>query len=532
MNNFFKKLIALTLIAVMSLCLFACDISDSDLGSSAGIGDSSSGGTHDGDVALTLVSINDIHGSIEQNENGTNGLSNTARIIDKMSANYGKADKDVRDDVALFGNGDMFQGTAISNMSRGRAVIEAMNDMRFDAMSLGNHEFDWGIETITAYFDGDATNGEANFPLVTANVYQKSGQTYLSDLSEDDNIVNGTIVEKSGVKIGYIGVIGPIENSIIVSKVQDYSFRQEYVVDRVKNVAIDLKNDGADIITVSIHYGENYNDELAALQNNGDYLIDVIFNGHTHSTYSQVAVRPDKSSVPVVQGGSNNRAFSYVKLTYSTDNGQITYNNYDYRTINSSDREYDETVETTIREYRSTLIDSLPALATSAVTVNYKNQLCDYIGNVAIAALQTDYFTSNYAGLRATGDITVGKPVKEDAFYKIIPFDNTMYVVKMRGEGLYKFYTKQGQYYYFAKNTNAKSIESLENDKNYYTLAIIDYVYTGVYFSNFMEYVDTSTEVNSQLYLRDLLVEDAKLCGLSGKKWSYNNTPFIGRMDY
>lgn len=541
MNNLFRKIVAFAIIAIMPICMFACDTSNSgtnpssspiDSNSSYNRGDSSSSGTQDGKVNLTLVSINDIHGSIEQNEDGTKGLSNTARLIDKMSANYGKSGKDVRADVALFGNGDMFQGTAISNMSRGKAVIAAMNDMRFDAMSLGNHEFDWGIETVTAYFDGDESNGEANFPLVTANVYQKSSQTYISDLSEDDNVVNGVIVEKSGVKVGYIGVIGPVENSIIASNVQDYSFRQDYVVDRVKDIALELKNDGADIITVSIHYDDYYNNEFAAIENNGDYLVDVIFNGHTHTTYSQTVRRPDGSTIPAIQGGANNRAFSYVKLTYSTDNGQIKYNDYGYRMIMDYDSDYDKTVESTIREYKTNLIDSLPVLATSSVTVSHSNQLCDYIANTAIAALQTEYFASNYGGLRSNGNITEGKPVKEDAFYKIIPFDNAMYVVKIRGEGLYNFYTKQSKNYYFGKNNNAKNFESLENDQNYYTLAIIDYVYTSVYFSNFMQYVDKSTEVNTQVYLRDILVEDARLCGLAGKKWSYNNTPFIGPIDY
>ena len=245
MSKIFKKIVTFLVVAALSSSLFACEFNPSGSGSAGG----SSGGSQlkPGDVELTFVSINDLHGSIEQNENGTAGISNTAAAIDKLSANYGKNGKDVRDDIVLFGNGDMFQGTAISNMSKGRSVIEAMNDMRFDGMGLGNHEFDWGLDTVTAYFDGDKSNGEANFPLVAANVYKKSASGYIADLSNDDNVVNGVIVEKSGVKVGLIGVIGPCENSILATMVSDYNFRQDYITDRVKEIAVELKKDGAEI---------------------------------------------------------------------------------------------------------------------------------------------------------------------------------------------------------------------------------------------------------------------------------------------
>ena len=67
---------------------------------------------------------------------------------------------------------------------------------------------------------------------------------------------------------------------------------------------------------------------------------------------------------------------------------------------------------------------------------------------------------------------------------------------------------------------------------NYYTIAIIDYVYLGEYFQPYMEYVDKKNTANTQLYLRDMLVEDARLCGKANKRWNYNNTPFITKLDF
>ena len=59
----------------------------------------------------------------------------------------------------------MFQGAAVSAMTRGKVVADIMNYIGFDAMTLGNHEFDWGINDIIRYHDGDEENGEANFSI-------------------------------------------------------------------------------------------------------------------------------------------------------------------------------------------------------------------------------------------------------------------------------------------------------------------------------------------------------------------------------
>lgn len=220
------------------------------------------------------------------------------------------------------------------------------------------------------------------------------------------------------------------------------------------------------------------------------------------------------------------------KLTYSTENGHIKYNNYRYEKVTDKDTAYDKKVEATVRNYKESLLSSLPVLATSAITITDRYAISDYVSKVAISALGTDYFASNYGGLRSTGDITAGNPIKEDAFYKIIPFDNSMYVVRMQGDGIYKFCTEQSSYNYYGYRKGVKQPEELEGDMNYYTIAIIDYVYLGEYFQPYMEYVDEENTANTQLYLRDMLVEDARLCGKANKRWNYNNTPFITKLDF
>ena len=161
----------------------------------------------------------------------------------------------MRDDIVLFANGDMFQGTAVSNRSNGLAVLMAMNLLRFDAMGLGNHEFDWMLDTILPYWDGNNANGEADFPLLTANIRRLSaGGRLLADLSASDNIADGVIVRKEGLRIGLISCIGPLKNSILATAVADYEFTD--VTEAVARTAERLKREGADLICVSIHDGD------------------------------------------------------------------------------------------------------------------------------------------------------------------------------------------------------------------------------------------------------------------------------------
>jgi len=516
MKKQINKLFAFLLAAAVTLSSYGC-----------GVASENSDTLQAGEVNLSFVAINDIHGTIEQNADGLYGLSNTAEVIDSFSANYGKNDR-LRDDVILFGNGDMFQGTAISNMSKGQAVIDAMNEMGFDGMGLGNHEFDWGLDVITAYFDGDASNGEANFPLIAANVYKKSASGYVADVSEDDNVVNGVVVNKSGVKVGLIGVIGPCENSILASRVEDYSFTHEYIAERVKTVATELKSEGAQIISLNVHYSEYYNNDFANIKNGDDYLIDVIFNGHSHQKYKTSETRGDGYTVPVVQGGSNNGAISYVKLTYNTENATFKVKDYGYRNITGNDKAFDKNVEYTIRNYKTRLIDSLPVLAVSGVTVRSGRDLAGYTGAVMTSAFGTDYAVSNYGGLRSNGNIVKGKKIKEDAFYKIIPFDNVVYVMEMQGTGLYRLFNEQSDYDYFGTKSGAKTLSTLEADESYYTVAIIDYVYTGNYFDPYRQYV--RNDVSTTITLRDVLVADAALHGKNNIEWSYFGSPLIGRI--
>ena len=92
-------------------------------------------------ITFNILEFNDVHGYIEQDSNNKRGLSNAAKIVNDIR------NEDNLDNTILIANGDMFQGTALSRVSEGRVMIDAMNKMGFDACGIGNHEFDWYLSS-------------------------------------------------------------------------------------------------------------------------------------------------------------------------------------------------------------------------------------------------------------------------------------------------------------------------------------------------------------------------------------------------
>ncbi|HEY8435599.1 MAG TPA: metallophosphatase, partial [Haloplasmataceae bacterium] len=261
-------------------------------------------------LPIYVLSVNDLHGYIMRDKEGRNGLSNMAYLINQIR------DADDYDNVILIGNGDMFQGTYISNETNGLAVIDAMNAMKFDAMGIGNHEFDWGIDVILKYFDGDPNNGEANFPLLNANIYVKASNSLLT--VKDGKVFESYIVEREGIKIGLISYIGDLYNSIIYSMVKDYEFDLN-LSDSIERIGRSLKQAGADIIVVNIHYGDEYNKIFAqAKDEQGNYLVDAVINGHEHKRVQDVVERDGGIPMPYVQAGSNGKYIGKITLYFNT----------------------------------------------------------------------------------------------------------------------------------------------------------------------------------------------------------------------
>ncbi len=462
-------------------------------------------------VDLKILSVNDLHGYILQDDDGTGGLSNMAFLINQIR------NEDPSDDVILIANGDMFQGTAISNMTNGLAVIECMNMMNFDVMGIGNHEFDWEIDTILQYFDGNTENGEANFPLLNANIYLYSDDSLLTVFG--GNVFQYTVIEREGIQVGVISYIGSVYSSISYDKVEDYYFDTD-IVDSVASIASDLKDNGVDIIIVNIHGGttsgiENYyyNEQLAELKDNsGHYLVDIVINGHTHSYQTGSISRYNGTPLLMVQAGAYGNAFGEIELSIDTSSMEIMDYSVKLVNVDSAGTNYDEQIETYIETTEAGLEDTV--LAVAGETITSKSQLEPWTANVMLAATGADIAVANDGGIRSTGNITAGEDVTISQLYEISPFDNTIWLVEMTYDQVMDFISNSYLYYEIADGV------LLDSSKTY-QVAIISYVY----YWNQLDDVRSDSDIDTGLYIRDLLIQDIEIKGNNGELFSPYTNP-------
>jgi 5'-nucleotidase len=242
---------------------------------------------------LTVLYTNDQHSRIEAfpandpKYAGEGGFSVRASLIEKIRGE--------EENVLLLDAGDIFQGTPYFNYYQGELEYKLMSIMKYDAVTLGNHDFDLGCENILKQMP------HAKFDFINAN-YDFS-QTVLSS---SKRIAPYRIYKKGGVKIGVTGVGIDLNN--LVSKDLIKGIRCNDPVSIAEKWASVLKNDEkCDLVICLSHLGFKYEDKkisdigLASLSKN----IDLIIGGHTHTFLEEP--HPVKNSngifVPVTQVG-------------------------------------------------------------------------------------------------------------------------------------------------------------------------------------------------------------------------------------
>lgn len=455
---------------------------------------------------LTILTMNDLHGYMEQNDDGMDGLSNTAYIVEQIR------NQNTFDDVLLIANGDMFQGTAISNMTHGLVVIEAMNMMGVDVMGIGNHEFDWELSTILNYFDGDPNNGEADFPLLNANIFLEVDGSFL--IISGGNMFQYTIIEKEGVEVGIISYVGDIYYSIAYTKTIDYYFDLD-IASSVELIATTLKNDGVDIIIVNIHDGNReditefyFNQQLATLtDNNGNYLVDVVINGHAHAEQADMIIRNGGSPLILIQAGANNRSLGQIVLSIDTSTMTIINQTVGWIDVTSAGTNYIADIENYIDDVSATLND--PILAVAGETITDKSMLQTWFGNVMLQTTSTDIAISNEGGIRSSGNIIAGENVNLSQLYQIAPFDNTLFIMELTYDEIQIIISNTSLFYV------VKDGVSLQEGQTY-KVSILDYVY---YWTQW-ETMRSNEDIDTGIYIRDILIEDIATKGDLGELFS------------
>lgn len=292
-------------------------------------------------ITIALIGTSDLHGYLEPRKNQVVDQNGTTHAVEKGGlALLGGYITNVRKSkpVLLLDGGDLFQGTLVSNLQEGRAVIDGYNALGYTAAAVGNHEFDYGPAgpKPVATLEADDPNGalkariaEARFPFLSANLVDKK-----TDLPVAwPNLYPSRLVHIAGVPIGLVGAI--TEDTPRTTNVLNLrDVRISNIIPAVRAAAEQLRRSGAAAVVLTIHEGANCRDfhdprVLSACENeDGRVLpiaralhdvIDAVVAGHSHAGISHFV-----DGVPVIQAFAYGQAFARADLVFRrTQNGFV-----------------------------------------------------------------------------------------------------------------------------------------------------------------------------------------------------------------
>lgn len=212
---------------------------------------------------ITILHTNDTHSRIEPLPE-TDRYSPDKGGVLRRSSYIDKVRKENKN-VLLFDAGDFVQGTPYYNLFRGEVETKAMNLMKYDAATLGNHEFDYGLEGVKDIMKW------AKFPIISTN-YD------FADTSLEKKPLTHTIINKDGVKIGVIGLNVQPQGLIATSNYTGMKFLDP--LETGNKWATKLKNEyKCDVVICISHLGYTSDKKLAEKSKN----IDIIIGGHSHT---------------------------------------------------------------------------------------------------------------------------------------------------------------------------------------------------------------------------------------------------------
>ena len=241
------------------------------------------------EVTITIVQTSDTHSCIDPDaKTGMGGYVRRATLIDSLRTH-------VDSDLLLFDCGDYSQGSLYYTLFQGEAEVRLMNAMGYDAATIGNHEFDFGMDNMQRLFT------LAEFPMLSCN-YDVTG-TLLEGI-----VKPYTVITRKGVRIGVFGVTPKLEGLVFKKNYEGIDYLDP-VTKANETAALLRTNEHCDLIICLSHLGwqvssADIDDERLIAQTHG---IDIVMGGHSHSVFLEPALynNADGHPVALMHNGKN-----------------------------------------------------------------------------------------------------------------------------------------------------------------------------------------------------------------------------------
>jgi 5'-nucleotidase / UDP-sugar diphosphatase len=383
-----------------------------------------SAAAQDETFALTLLHTNDTHAAHQPNNNGDGGVARQMAVVNQIRAEGGN--------VLLLDSGDRFTGTLFHRVFLGQDNVEIMNLLGYDAMTLGNHEFDNGSEVLLAFLQG------VDFPVVSANI------DFGGNRALGNEVLPYVVLEVGGEQVGVVGLTTP---DTVDTSSPDASITFETdLAEKVEGAVAALTEEGVNKVVLLTHLGILVDEPLLTSLNG----VDVVLGGHSHSllsnTYSAASgAYPIESETeagePIVyaQAGSNNLYLGHLDVEFDaagliTDAGGDTILLSRYITPDPQMEALVAELAIPIEALRSTPIEgavaSVELVGDRAVCRVEECDLGNLITDSMLVETGAQIAIMNGGGIRANideGEITVGDVLT------VLPFGNLVSTFELSG---------------------------------------------------------------------------------------------------
>ena len=270
-------------------------------------------GPNSSTVKLTILHTNDQHSRLEPFPKtdrlaGRGGVVNRARILSKI--------REEEANVLLFDAGDIFQGTPYFNFYKGRPEIELMSQMGYDAVTMGNHDFDGGLDLYVKQI-----KDYAKFPVLVAN-YDFKG-TAMEGLAQPYKVFT-----VQGVRIGVFG-LGIDPKGLIPEKLFGGTQYLDPVKTANETAAILRRDKKCSLVVCLSHLGYKMSDgeisDLVMAPQTKD--IDLIIGGHTHTFLAEPTALKNQLGKPVLvnQVGWGGASLGRLDFTFDRVSKQVYF---------------------------------------------------------------------------------------------------------------------------------------------------------------------------------------------------------------
>ena len=385
---------------------------------------------------ITVLHTNDFHSRVEPVSKYDSACSPEDNTEGKCFGGYARlvtavADARKRNPGAiLVDGGDQFQGSLFYTYYKGKTAAEMMNTLKYDGMTVGNHEFDDGPTVLRGFMDS------VSFPVLMSNADVSKEPTLEGVLKKS------TVIEKDGLKIGLIGLT-PEDTNELASPGKNITFSDPVAAVQAEVDA--LAERGINKIIVLSHSGYGVDLEVAAKVKG----VDVIVGGHSNTLLSNTnekAKGPYPTMVgdtAVVQAYAYGKYLGELSVTFD-DDGKVTNATGEPLLIDGQVAE-DATIVARVSELAKPLDEIRnKVVAKTAAVIEGNRDVCRVqecqMGNLVADAMLArvadqgiDLAIMNSGGIRASidaGDVTMGEVLS------VLPFQNTLATFEISGAGV------------------------------------------------------------------------------------------------